>query len=154
MKLCLIRWRFIFQEPYSLIRMILSKPLGFMKNTTTSERQNKLTEHLSKYKHSEHFCALNQIFNVDFYVSQQYSEVEIPEKRKILQNILVTLMYSCFRILWVIIVDDAEFIDVNSQSMLNVLARQDLVLFVMSFGQKRPVNYELLSIIPKRSQVR
>ena len=132
---------------------IFCAPIGFSDKSTVKERTDKLLHHLGNSKETEYFCVLNEPFNVDFKVSSQYRALRKREKHAKLRRLLVRLMYTCFHTLWIILIDDIEYADGESISLLNILVKLDLVLFVISLGHKVAKAYSLHKEILQKAKV-
>jgi len=142
------------QIAYSLIQLIFSTPLGFNTiSATTKDREDKLISQLEHLEETEFLCALNQPFNVDFPMSENYQELSKKEKQKVLQELLLKLMKDCFEKLWVVIIDDIEYSDRDSMQILKIMIQLDMIFFILSIGHKLNGHYELPSSILKKSKV-
>lgn len=133
--------------------MIFYAPIGLLDKSTVKERTNKLLYHLGNSKETEYLCVLNEPFNVDFKISSQYRALKRREKHRVLRRLLVRLMYSCFHNIWIILIDDIEYADGESISLLKTLVKLDLVLFVIGVGQKVANAYSLHKEILLRAKV-
>ncbi|EFN85820.1 Adenylate cyclase type 10 [Harpegnathos saltator] len=138
---------------YSLIHLIFSIPLGFNVVTTPKERENKLIPRLGRIRQPEFLCALNEPFNVNFAISEQYKALTETLKHKVLQKLLSKLTRGCFERLWVIIIDDAEYSDDDSMLLFRTIAKQDTVLFVLGVGRRIDMQYELHPAVMERAQI-
>ncbi|KAF5292379.1 hypothetical protein FQA39_LY03413 [Lamprigera yunnana] len=117
--------------PYETTQKILSTPLGLTQVNTPNDRANKLKLRLQKLNSKWH-CALNKVFNVDFDISSSYKTLSNQNKMEVLQKLLKHLCYIGFITLWVVAIDNAEFIDVESWTFINELLQLDLAFVVMT----------------------
>lgn len=134
--------------------MIFSVPLGFNVATTSKEREDRLILQLGRVRQPEFLCALNQPFNVHFTMSARYQALAEERKRKVLRKFLLKLMRSCFREMWVVIIDNAEYGDDDSMMLFRTMAKHDTVLFVLGVGRKLNSEYELSPDVLERARVR
>lgn len=141
------------QSPYNLIFLIFSIPLGFTVTSTRKEREDKLILHLGKMHHAHFLCALNQPFNVRFAINHNYNALTSTNKLKVLRKFLLKLMKSCFKELWVVIVDDTECSDQESIDLFDVLTKRDTVFFVLSIGRKFNTEFQVYSNFLVRAKV-
>lgn len=127
--------------------------LGFNVATTLKERENKLVSQLGHIRQPEFLCVLNQLFNVRFTISEPYKTLSDEQKRKVLHKFLIKLVRSCFKKLWVIIIDDAQYSDDDSMLLFSMIAKQNTILFVLSFGCKLNGEYEINPAILEKARV-
>ncbi|XP_026826225.1 adenylate cyclase type 10-like [Ooceraea biroi] len=138
---------------YSLIHLIFSMPLGFNVTSTAKEREDKLVSQLGHVRQPEFLCALNQPFNVHFAMNARYKALSEKQKHNVLQKFLLKLMRDCFRKLWVVIIDDAEYSDNDSMLLFGTMVQLNTVFFVLSVGHKLNAQYEVHPAVLKRAQV-
>ncbi|RLU22084.1 hypothetical protein DMN91_006464 [Ooceraea biroi] len=141
------------QVSYSLIHLIFSMPLGFNVTSTAKEREDKLVSQLGHVRQPEFLCALNQPFNVHFAMNARYKALSEKQKHNVLQKFLLKLMRDCFRKLWVVIIDDAEYSDNDSMLLFGTMVQLNTVFFVLSVGHKLNAQYEVHPAVLKRAQV-
>lgn len=141
------------QTSYNLIHMIFSKPLNFHITTSPREREERLMSELGQIREPEFLCALNQPFNVHFAMSQRYTALSVQEKRKMLKKFLLKLLKSCFRELWVMIIDDIQYGDNESMLLFPTMTRRNMIFFVLSIGHRFGGEYEIHPGILKKAQV-
>ncbi|XP_043469303.1 adenylate cyclase type 10-like [Leptopilina heterotoma] len=139
--------------PFRLVYLIFSAPLGITENSSVKDRTSKLLHNLMNFQEPEYLCVLNEPFKVDFKISTEYGELERKEKQRFLRKVLVILMYTCFEKLSVIFIDDIEYADRESISLLNTLMKLDLILFVIGSGQKNTNTYSFHKDVIERTQV-
>ncbi|KAM0731371.1 Adenylate cyclase type 10 [Formica fusca] len=138
---------------YNLIHMIFSKPLNFHITTSPREREDRLMLELGRIREPEFLCALNQPFNVHFAMSPRYTALSVQEKRKMLRKLLLKLLRSCFRELWVMIIDDIQYGDNESMLLFRTMTRRNMVFFVLSIGHRFGGEYEVHPGIFERAQI-
>ncbi|XP_036143704.1 adenylate cyclase type 10 [Monomorium pharaonis] len=131
---------------YSLAHMIFFMPLGFNLITATREREEILMSHLSNVK-PELLCALNQLFNVKFKMSPHYTRLSKKQKRKLLRMFLLQLMKSCFKELWVVIIDNIQYSDDDSMKLFHTMSKQNTIFFVLSLGCRLTGEYEIHPVL-------
>ncbi|KAF5300893.1 hypothetical protein FQR65_LT09056 [Abscondita terminalis] len=118
--------------PYLTIQKILSMPLGITELSTMEDREIKLKLNLQKIKSSDWYCALNKVFNVNFEKSLAYKSLSTQNKLGVLEIILKQLCYSGFTTIWVIAIDNAEYIDDESWYFIETLLVVDMVFIIMT----------------------
>ncbi|KAL0101169.1 hypothetical protein PUN28_018787 [Cardiocondyla obscurior] len=138
---------------YNLIRLIFSIPLGFNVTTTSRDCEEILMSRLEHIYEPEYLCALNQLFNVHFVMSPKYTALSGKQKRKMLLRFVLKLMRSCFKELWVVIIDNAQYSDEDSLNLFHTMTKQSTVFFILSFGHKLNGEYEIHPDVLKKSQV-
>lgn len=127
--------------------------MGLTENSSVKDRMDKLLQNLLNFQEVEYLCVLNEPFKVDFKISAEFRELERKEKQRFLRKVLIILMYNCFEKFWVIFIDDIEYADGESISLLNTLIKLDLILFVIGSGQKVTNPYSFHKEIIERTQV-
>ncbi|XP_011879972.1 PREDICTED: adenylate cyclase type 10-like [Vollenhovia emeryi] len=138
---------------YSLIHLIFSMPLGFNVATTPRDREEILMSRLEGVCEPEFLCALNQLFNVHFMMSSSYTALSRKQKRKMLRKFLLKLMKSCFRELWVVIIDNAQYSDEDSMKLFRTITNQSTVLFILSLGRKLNGEYEMDPSVLEKARI-
>ncbi|XP_029155514.1 adenylate cyclase type 10-like [Nylanderia fulva] len=141
------------KAPYNLIHMIFSKPLNFDIATTSREREDRLTSQLGPVREPDFLCSLNQLFNVHFTISPRYKELSVEQKRKVLNKFLLKLLRRCFKELWVMIIDDAQYGDNESMLLFRTLTKRNMIFFVLTIGHKLSGEYEVHPAILERARI-
>ncbi|KAK4883887.1 hypothetical protein RN001_000158 [Aquatica leii] len=118
--------------PYYTIHRILSMPLGLTELSTIEDKETKLKLRLQKLKSSDWFCSLNKVFNVNFEKSAAYKALSNQNKLEVLQIVIKQLCYVGFITMWVIGIDNAEYIDDESWHFIDILLDMDLVFIVLT----------------------
>ncbi|XP_044582606.1 adenylate cyclase type 10-like [Cotesia glomerata] len=132
------------EVPYSFINFIFCVPLGFKIETTKEDREKILSDHLKSTDGKEYFYLLNEIFNVDFKFSLRKSTLLEDEKKQRVDEFIAKLVEECFKDLWVILIDDAEFIDKESLTLIPTIINQERIFFVFSLIDDEKKLYEVL----------
>lgn len=165
--------------PYQAIQLIFAKPLGITETSSANEREAKLLGRLRKLKVPELLCSLNQVFSVNFDKSDLYLSLTEEKKNTILKKMVKQLIYvvsaqlllfqlygvaqisrfltatpfQCFPKLWVLAIDDGEFIDDESWPLVQVILEMDMVYIVMMFGSRRILN-PIMEAVLQNSRIR
>jgi len=142
-----------FQTSYNLIHLIFSVSLNFNIATTSQERENKLVSQLGQIRQPEFLCVLNQPFNVHFTMSEPYKALSEAQKRKVLRKFLAKLTRSCFRKLWVVIIDNVQYSDDDSMLLFNTIAKHSTIFLILSVGCKLNGEYEINPIVLEKARV-
>lgn len=141
------------QAPYNLVHLLFSMPLGFTRTSTRKEREDKLLLRLGKMKHTYYLCVFNQPFNVHFSITHRYNALTDMDKQKLLRKFLLKLMKGCFEELWVVIIDDAEYVDRESLEIFDVLTKRDKIFFALTIGRKLNTDFPLYLNFLHRAKV-
>lgn len=141
------------QAPYSLILLIFSTSLHFSVSTTRKEREDKLLERLGTVRQSYFLCSLNQPFNTHFPVTRRYNSLSDTEKWKILRKFLLKLLKSCFTEFSVIVIDDAEYTDIESLQLFDVMTKKDMIFYVLGIGRKLGTEFQIHPNVLRRAKV-
>lgn len=75
------------------------------------------------------------------------------EKQKLLRKFLLKLMKGCFEELWVVIIDDAEYVDRESLEIFDVLTKRDKIFFALTIGRKLNTDFSLYLNFLHRAKV-
>ncbi|XP_033367042.1 adenylate cyclase type 10-like [Bombus vosnesenskii] len=141
------------KAPYNLVHLLFSMPLGFTRTSTRKEREDKLLLRLGKMKHTYYLCVFNQPFNVHFSITHRYNALTDMDKQKLLRKFLLKLMKGCFEELWVVIIDDAEYVDRESLEIFDVLTKRDKIFFALTIGRKLNTDFPLYLNFLHRAKV-
>ncbi|XP_033176159.1 adenylate cyclase type 10 [Bombus impatiens] len=142
-----------YSAPYNLVHLLFSMPLGFTRTSTRKEREDKLLLRLGKMKHTYYLCVFNQPFNVHFSITHRYNALTDMDKQKLLRKFLLKLMKGCFEELWVVIIDDAEYVDRESLEIFDVLTKRDKIFFALTIGRKLNTDFPLYLNFLHRAKV-
>ncbi|XP_046753179.1 LOW QUALITY PROTEIN: adenylate cyclase type 10-like [Diprion similis] len=142
-----------YKSPYTLVCLILSIPLGFTASSTPQEREDKIVTNMGKIYFPHLLCSLNEVFNVNFDISNKYRELPDSEKREITEKLLGKLMSHTFSRQWVILIDDAEYCDNETASLLPIIMKTNLIFFVMAFGNKVSSEFSVPHEVSKKAEI-
>ncbi|XP_076283495.1 adenylate cyclase type 10 [Lasioglossum baleicum] len=141
------------KAPYSLILLIFSISLSFSVSTTRKEREDKLLQRMGKVRQSYFLCSLNQPFNVRFPITRRYNSLSESQKWKILRKFLLKLLKGCFTEFWIIVIDDAEYTDIESLQLFDVLTKRDMVFYVLGIGRKLGTEFQIHPNVLLRAKI-
>nr|KAF7425239.1 hypothetical protein H0235_007677 [Vespula pensylvanica] len=141
------------KKPYTLFHLIFSLPLKFSLTSSSKDREDTLIRLLGNIRYPEYLCVLNEVFNVRFPITRQYTISIESERLKILEQLLINLTEKCFQKLWVIIIDDIEYADEESLNFFDIFIQTDIFLFIISVGRKVGAEYRLANILLKKARV-
>ena len=142
------------QLPYILLRLIFYAPLEITEVSHLKEKQRKLSAFF-KDKDQSSLCALNHVFNVNFKLSTEYTELmDHRERKRLLKKLIARLTRRCFDNVWVVIVDDAELADDESIGLMHTVAKQRRILFVLAYGNKLSKDYPIPQSMMNDAKVR
>ncbi|KAF7401323.1 hypothetical protein HZH68_007143 [Vespula germanica] len=141
------------KKPYTLFHLIFSLPLKFSSTSTSKDREDTLIRLLGNIRYPEYLCVLNEVFNVRFPITRQYTICIESERLKILEQLLINLTEKCFQKLWIVIIDDIEYADEESLNFFDIFIQTDMFLFIISVGRKVGAEYRLANILLKKARV-
>lgn len=136
--------------------MIFLKSMGLSMTSNSSDKEKNIVSLFKNSGHSLHYiCLLNEPFNVNFSTTDEFLLLSEEQKGVELKNLITSLTKICFNDLWVVFIDDAEFIDASTLSIFSAILQLDLIFFVMAFGYKNSyvLNYEIHRDLVKIAQV-
>ncbi|KAK9875515.1 hypothetical protein WA026_007906 [Henosepilachna vigintioctopunctata] len=96
------------------------------------EREKRLMESLTTLPNYDHIWALNPVFNVNFRLPENASKYSSDEKLEIISKILTFICRRMFNSIWVVAVDDVEYLDEQSWKILEDMHKFDLFFLVMT----------------------
>uniref|UniRef100_A0A182YM95 Guanylate cyclase domain-containing protein n=1 Tax=Anopheles stephensi TaxID=30069 RepID=A0A182YM95_ANOST len=126
------------QKPYSAASLCISRPLGFTETITTVTRQNRMKLYLREHKMEQHLSLLNEVLGTNFIVTEATASLNQTEKDSARKELFRFLCQKTFQNLWVLIIDDAEFIDDESFDLFDAIWEMPQIITVLTVGyQKR-----------------
>ncbi|KAL0279012.1 UNVERIFIED_CONTAM: hypothetical protein PYX00_000659 [Menopon gallinae] len=131
-----------YKSSYSTIRLMYQPALGLNESSTPEEREEKIISKLGDVKGAHILSSLNTIFNVKFNTSMKYQNLSEEEKMLAKEMVRKMLHRMCFPMYsnWLIVIDDAEFIDEASWVYLRwccTISRSPL--FLIAIGRQKPL---------------
>ncbi|KAJ3648252.1 hypothetical protein Zmor_020070 [Zophobas morio] len=117
-------------RPYRAIELIFRFPLNLTKESTTKDKEGKILKKLQALKVNDVLCALNDVFGVNFKKSEFYMSLNAGDKLSALRKLITTLARACFSKMWILAIDDCEFIDIWSCSIFNALFEVEKLFIV------------------------
>lgn len=116
---------------YGAVRNILYSMLGFTDLTPMEEVQKKLFTLLGSY-HEEHLSCLNNILNVNFPISEEFSSMSEKDKEISTGKMVKNLCYSCLPSVWIVAVDKSKFIDQLSWKIYPAMIACRYIFFIQT----------------------
>ncbi|XP_049548290.1 adenylate cyclase type 10-like [Anopheles darlingi] len=126
--------------PFSAASLCISRPLGFTDAITPITRQNRIKQYLRDHQVDQHLSLLNELVGTKFPQTEATRSMSIEETRAMRKELFEALCHKTFPStdMWVLIIDDAEFIDDDSFELLNIVWRMPQIISVLAIGyQKR-----------------
>ncbi|XP_044263925.1 adenylate cyclase type 10-like isoform X1 [Tribolium madens] len=120
--------------PYQAIRLVFNAPLQLAPWASVKEKEQKLLDALRKIQVPDLLCILNNVFGVNFKHSDLYLSLTENAKLVALKKMIKQLCYACFTTLWVLAIDDCEFIDDDSWDLMNTFFEVKTVFIVATMG--------------------
>ncbi|XP_057329018.1 adenylate cyclase type 10-like isoform X2 [Microplitis mediator] len=138
------------ETPYSLINFLFCTPLGFKAEMTKEDREKIIYRNLKSISEKQYFYLLNEIFNVNFEFNSRYSTLSDDDKKQRVDEYISKLVLECFKELWVILIDDAEYIDKESLTLIPTIVDQERIFLVFGLNDDEK---KLFGILEKKSKV-
>nr|XP_040234434.2 adenylate cyclase type 10-like [Anopheles coluzzii] len=135
------------KKPFSAVSLCISRPLGFTETITTATRQNRMKLYLREHRLEQHVSLLNEILGTSFNETPATAALGPAEKDAARKELFRFLCQKTFQNLWVLIIDDAEFMDDESFDLFDVIWEMPQIITVLTVGyQKRlsPVRVRVL----------
>uniref|UniRef100_A0A182VH66 AAA_16 domain-containing protein n=3 Tax=Anopheles merus TaxID=30066 RepID=A0A182VH66_ANOME len=135
------------KKPFSAVSLCISRPLGFTETITTATRQNRMKLYLREHRLEQHLSLLNEILGTSFNETPATAALSPAEKDAARKELFRFLCQKTFQNLWVLIIDDAEFMDDESFDLFDVIWEMPQIITVLTVGyQKRlsPVRVRVL----------
>uniref|UniRef100_A0A182JLD2 Uncharacterized protein n=1 Tax=Anopheles atroparvus TaxID=41427 RepID=A0A182JLD2_ANOAO len=123
--------------PFSAASLCICRPLGFTETLTAVTRQNRTKQYLREYKMDQYMSLLNDILGTNFIETEAVrglTKAEHDAKRK---ELFRFLCQKTFQNLWVLIIDDAEFIDDESFELFEVIWEMPQIITVLTVGYQQ-----------------
>jgi adenylate cyclase 10 len=111
-----------------VIKYVVGKIFG------SENYEDLITKKLSKFKVEKLLFVLNEIFDTKF--EQPTTRVMSLEKQRALQQLLVTVLFKQLSHFWIVLIDDADFIDSESMHFLNAIIESQTVYFILTIGKQ------------------
>ncbi|XP_055642241.1 adenylate cyclase type 10-like [Toxorhynchites rutilus septentrionalis] len=125
------------KKPFSAANLYLSRPLGFTETITSITRENRIKQYLSEYKLNQHLSLLNEILEVEFPETEILRMMNKTEQKSMRRNLFELLCQKAFQNLWVLVIDDVEFMDDESLELFEILWKMPQVIAVLALGYQR-----------------
>ncbi|XP_044745278.1 adenylate cyclase type 10-like [Coccinella septempunctata] len=119
--------------PFHFIRRFFSITFSSNLNTSTvQERQIELYKRLSDMSQNNMLWSMNRVFNVNFPETGEYWTFTSEEKLQITLHVLQHLCFKMFPVFWLILVDDADYIDDDSLGVLEPLLQTKTFFLILT----------------------
>ncbi|KXJ77263.1 hypothetical protein RP20_CCG007993 [Aedes albopictus] len=125
------------KKAYSAAYLYLSRPLGFTETITSITRENRIKQYLSEYHLNPQLALLNDILDVEFPKTEMLRMMNDTEQNEIKRKLFDLLCQKAFQNLWVLIIDDLEFMDDESLELFEILWKMPQVITVLALGYRR-----------------
>lgn len=96
---------------------------------------------------------MNQVFNVDYKVDEEYSELSEDNKWRVLKKLVATLVHKCFESHCIVMIDDVHNADVDSLKLIDTIVNEDKLFFILTCGQNNLFHSNNHPNILKKSKV-
>ncbi|XP_065092856.1 adenylate cyclase type 10-like [Ochlerotatus camptorhynchus] len=125
------------KKPFSAASLYLSRPLGFTETITSITRENRIKQYLGEYQLTAQLALLNAILDVEFPESEIIRMMTDSERQEMRRKLFELLCQKAFQNLWVLIIDDLEFMDEESFELFEILWKMPQVITVLAMGYRR-----------------
>ncbi|XP_068895089.1 adenylate cyclase type 10-like isoform X2 [Tenebrio molitor] len=140
--------------PYQTIRLIFNVPLSIQKDSSSKEKEQKLLTMLKRIKVPDLMCVFNHVFGVNFKNSELYMSLNEDARKVALKKMIKQLCYACFVKIWVLAMDDCEYIDQESWEVLSTLFDINTVFIVATMARDKLLKVTSLSKILNDARVK
>ncbi|RZC42671.1 adenylate cyclase type 10-like [Asbolus verrucosus] len=128
--------------PYQTMRLIFNTPLNLTAESTTKQKEEKLLLMLRKMQVPDLLCLLNNMFGVNFKNSELYLSLSERARQIALRKLIKQLCYACFITMWVIAIDDCDYMDDESWELFDTLFEVSTLFVVATRGKSKNRNIE------------
>ncbi|XP_044265856.1 adenylate cyclase type 10-like isoform X2 [Tribolium madens] len=125
--------------PYQCVKLIFGPPLSITKSKTIQQKEQILLDKLKKIQVPELICVLNSVFDVNFKVSDLYMSLNEQARKVALQKMIKQLCYFCFTTVWLVAIDNLDFMDVESSDIFDLFFDIRFIFMVATMGRERSV---------------
>ncbi|KFB35731.1 hypothetical protein ZHAS_00002631 [Anopheles sinensis] len=125
------------QKPFSAISLCICRPLGFTETITTVTRQNRTKQYLREHKMDQYLSLLNEILGTNFIETEAVRSLTKVEQDSSRKELFRFLCQKTFQNLWVLLIDDAEFIDDDSFALFDVFWEMPQIITVLTIGHQK-----------------
>ncbi|XP_058818168.1 adenylate cyclase type 10-like isoform X3 [Topomyia yanbarensis] len=134
------------KKPFSAACLYLSRPLGFTETITSITRQNRVKQYLKEYNFNQHLALLNEILDTEFAETDILRMMNKPEQDAMRKKLFELLCQKAFQNLWVLIIDDVEFMDDESFELFEFLWKMPQVITVLALGYQRRLTPQYMKL--------
>ncbi|XP_058447696.1 adenylate cyclase type 10-like [Malaya genurostris] len=134
------------KKPFSAACLYLSRPLGFTETITSITRQNRVKQYLKEYNFDQHLALLNEILDTEFPETIILQMMNKPEQDAMRKKLFELLCHKAFQNLWVLIIDDVEFMDDESFELFEFLWKMPQVITVLALGYQRRLTQQYMKL--------
>ncbi|XP_055544370.1 adenylate cyclase type 10-like isoform X2 [Wyeomyia smithii] len=125
------------KKPFSAACLYLSRPLGFTETITSITRENRIKQYLNEYELDQYLALLNEILDTEFLETDILRMMNRNEHATMRRRLFELLCHKAFQNLWVLIIDDVEFMDDESFELFEILWKMPQVITVLALGYQR-----------------
>ncbi|KYB27283.1 Adenylate cyclase type 10-like Protein [Tribolium castaneum] len=123
--------------PYQCVKLIFGPPLLISKSSTSHKKQQVIQDKLNKIQVPELMCVLNNVFDVNFKVSDLYMSLKVQARKIALVKMIKQLCYACFTTVWVVAIDNLDFMDAESSSLFDCFFDIKTIFIAATRGRER-----------------
>ncbi|XP_053691913.1 adenylate cyclase type 10-like [Sabethes cyaneus] len=135
-----------FKKPFSAAYLYLSRPLGFTETITSITRENRIKQYLNEYEIHQYLALLNEILDTEFPETEILQMMNRNERGVMRRKLFELLCNKAFQNLWVLIIDDIEFMDDESFELFEILWKMPQVITVLALGYQRRLTSQYMKL--------
>ncbi|XP_078212463.1 adenylate cyclase type 10 isoform X2 [Callithrix jacchus] len=122
-----------FHQPFHTIQMLVASVLGLGTCKHYKERQTNLRNKVMTLLDEKFYCLFNDVFLVQFPVSQEISSMSTLKKQKQLEVLFMKILEQTVKEERIIfIIDEAQYVDPTSWAFMEKLIRTVPIFIIMS----------------------
>lgn len=150
--------------------MIFMRFFGNKNTSTIQERMETLRSRFTDSQYLSYLCLLNAVFDVDFPKTAEYNKLSEKQKYEGLKKLfvgfvkmvshkngkktklapefgLIRSFFKVFKTLWVIAIDDSEYVDDESWLLIKLLLDLNVTFFVVTMGSQKTLSTLALEVL-------
>lgn len=133
--------------PFSAIFLSVGGILGIYPKETAKQRETQIFKLLAKVKVNELLCSLNEVFNVNFEMSNIFFNLPYDKKNEVRIALFKHLILSISSSLWVLIIDNLEYMDEESLMLFINIFESNAFFCTGTLGNRRDISDLAASVL-------
>lgn len=120
--------------PFWILKRIFKNSIETEYGNNEDEFKRTITEKFHHLNIHEYLFLFNEIIGTSFDESDVESEMNDEQKFQI-QKLLVTILFKSMKNFWVVLIDDADYIDLYSLTFTNSIIESQKIFFILAIGK-------------------